>query len=156
MEICGQLKMAGIPFGKSERLNSVFPLETIEWLPRFEIVVPQSQYSRATQATGLGHRLGDDEGEVQAVMELPEMEAAGEQPTDAGSGELEPEVATVEVWSGVSEECAAMIEASYIENDIYFRREELENGAMKLFVPEEDENRAREIVREIVEAAPPE
>ena len=46
-----------------------------------------------------------------------------------------------------------MIEMSLRENDLLCRSEE-ENGRIKLMVLPEDEGRARQIVREIVEGAP--
>lgn len=65
------------------------------------------------------------------------------------------EDATVEVWSGDQPELGEMIAASLQENQIHSRRDNL-NGRCALFVLPEDEAAAREIVREIVEAAPPE
>lgn len=66
-----------------------------------------------------------------------------------------PEDATVEVWSGDQPELGEMIAASLQENQIHSRRDNLK-GRYTLFVLPEDEARAREIVREIIEAVPPE
>ncbi len=66
-----------------------------------------------------------------------------------------PEDATVEVWSGDQPELGELIVASLKENQIYSRLECTE-GKCALFVLPGDETRAREIVREIVEATPPE
>jgi hypothetical protein len=65
------------------------------------------------------------------------------------------EDATVEIWSGDQTELGEMIAASLQENQIHSRSSNsAENCA--LFVLPGDEARAREIVREIVDAAPPE
>jgi len=65
------------------------------------------------------------------------------------------EDATVEIWCGDQPELGEMIAASLQENQIHSR---LSNSAGKcaLFVLPGDEAHAREIVREIVEGAPPE
>jgi hypothetical protein len=66
-----------------------------------------------------------------------------------------PEDATVEVWSGDQPELCEMIAASLQENQIHCR---LNNPGDKcvLFVLPNDKTRAHEIVREIIEGAPPE
>jgi hypothetical protein len=66
-----------------------------------------------------------------------------------------PEDATVEVWRGDQPELGEMIAASLQENQIHSRRDSLK-GRCTLFVLPDDDARAREIVREIIEAAPPE
>jgi hypothetical protein len=66
-----------------------------------------------------------------------------------------PEDATAEIWSGDQPELGEMIAASLQENQIHSRASS-SAGRCALFVLHEDEARAREIVREIVEGAPPE
>jgi hypothetical protein len=66
-----------------------------------------------------------------------------------------PEDATAKVWEGEPAEAREMIEMSLRENDIRMRWE-MQNAKPQLFVLPEDEERAREIVREIVEGQPPE
>lgn len=66
-----------------------------------------------------------------------------------------PEDATVEVWSGPDATLAEMISASLRENDIHSRTDELKDSLLVNVQPQ-DEARAREIVREIVEGTPPE
>ena len=65
-----------------------------------------------------------------------------------------PEEATAEIWSGDDSSLRDMLIASLRENQIGVRQENAE-GENSLFVAAEDEQRAREIVREIVEGAPP-
>jgi hypothetical protein len=66
-----------------------------------------------------------------------------------------PEDATSELWSGDRPELREIIEMSLHENDIRARWEGPEERPV-VFVLPQDEPRAREIIREIVEAAPPE
>jgi hypothetical protein len=64
-----------------------------------------------------------------------------------------PEDATVEVWDGEPAEAREMIEMSLQENDIRMRWE-MQDGKPQLFVLPEDEERTKEIVREILEGEP--
>jgi hypothetical protein len=66
-----------------------------------------------------------------------------------------PEDADREIWNGGTQEQAVMIEASLRENNIHARVDDLDDGPRNIFVMREDEARAKEIVREIEEAAPP-
>ncbi len=62
--------------------------------------------------------------------------------------------ATCEVWSGEDENLAGFLAAALKENRIPVRVER--HGQMAaVYAPPEDESRAREIIREIVEGAPP-
>jgi hypothetical protein len=65
-----------------------------------------------------------------------------------------PEDATAEVWEGEPAEARETIEMSLQENDIRTRWE-LQDEKPQLFVLPEDEERATEIVREIIEGRPP-
>ena len=66
-----------------------------------------------------------------------------------------PEEATQQVWSGVESYSGEIIEMALRENQIHARFDKAE-GKNAIFVLPEDEARAREIVREVVEGAPPE
>jgi hypothetical protein len=66
-----------------------------------------------------------------------------------------PEDATSLAWEGEPAEAREIIEMSLKENDIRMRWE-MEDGKPQLFVLPEDEGRAKEIVREVVEGVPPE
>ena len=77
-----------------------------------------------------------------------------------------PEDATAEVWSGDDPDLAAMIASSLRENDIPYRSDEAdipnpedpseEISATRFFVLPQDHGRARAIVQQILNAAPPE
>jgi len=64
-----------------------------------------------------------------------------------------PEDATAEVWQGEPVEAREIIEMALREDDIRIRWE-MQDEKPKLFVLPEDEERAKEIVREIVEGKP--
>jgi len=63
--------------------------------------------------------------------------------------------ATCEVWSGEDEKLAGFLVAALNENGIPARVEGHGLGST-VFAPPEDKSRAREIIREITEASPPE
>src|SRR5260370_42634969 len=75
-------------------------------------------------------------------------------PTEGNRSDALSEEATVEIWSGDDSSLRNMLIASLRENQIGVRQENT-GGKSSLFVAAEDEKRAREIVREIVEGAPP-
>jgi hypothetical protein len=140
---------------------------------RFEIWVPAEQ---AEQAHELLQQLGSgeepepgeaDASEIPAEDDEPEGESDGEREARA-RGPAHPDAAAAEAWAGGDAEMGAMIRASLRENGIYFSagpdkpdgpepQNESEGDAPGegIFVLPEDEARAREIVREIVEGTPP-
>ena len=63
--------------------------------------------------------------------------------------------AVVEIWAGDEPELAEFIAASLQINQIQFRHDR-SGGKHSLYVLAEEETRAREIVREVVEGVPPE
>jgi len=79
----------------------------------------------------------------------PEARRPGWNPED-----WDAEDATLRVWSSKQPYPREMIEMALRENQIHARFEK-ENGRHAVYVLPEDETRAREIVREIVEGAPP-
>jgi len=87
-----------------------------------------------------GQEMGDEAGSLQASKVLEDID-----PTDA----------TVAVWRGEDVDTREMLTMSLRENDIFARVEE-RDGAAEVLVMPEDEERAQEIVREIVEGKPPE
>jgi hypothetical protein len=66
-----------------------------------------------------------------------------------------PASATVEIWRGGDASLIELLEACFRENLIGYRRAGREPGVLRLFVAAGDETVAREIIREIREAAPP-
>jgi hypothetical protein len=86
-------------------------------------------------------------------MELPEQndsaEAASRPPASA------EEKPTCEIWAGVDERIAQFLTAALKENEITIHLETT-GDLTTIFVSATDEARAREIVREVVDATPPE
>jgi hypothetical protein len=84
-----------------------------------------------------------------------ESASGGDVRAAEASGSWYPEDATALVWDGDAADWRNMIEMSLKENDIRMRWE-MKGGKPQLFVMPEDEVRAKEIVREILEGQAPE
>jgi hypothetical protein len=148
-----ELESAGIPFidkpmGDDEVAPTADPLP-IDWKPRFgfEVAVRSEDYAAAEPI--LEKLLGDEPADV----ELPARdETPGQEPPLVFATETHP---AVEVWAGSDDHIAQFLTAAMQENEIPMH---LENSGeqTKISVSAANEARAREIVREIVEAAPPE
>ncbi|HMD08648.1 MAG TPA: hypothetical protein VKH63_14000 [Candidatus Acidoferrum sp.] len=153
-ELCELLGEQGIPHRTIRRQDHLF-----NWNTRnaFEIGVPFSMFEKAETAVKEAYGSADDtasEG-VTAPAELPESSEAHESRATWEPGNWHPEEATAEVWADEFPEMATLLAASLGENQIHSRVAQAD-GMRKLFVLPEDEARAREIVRQVVEAAPPE
>ena len=148
-----QLQSAEIPFsdkvlGDDEVAPTADPLP-IDWKPRFgfEVVVSSVDFSAAK---GILEKLLEEEP---ADLEIPAREEAkAERPVLVVAAETHP---AVEVWSGNNDRVAQFLTAAMQENEIPIHLEML-GEQTKFFVSAANEKRAREIVREIVEGAPPE
>ncbi len=148
-----ELEAAGIPFsaktlGDDEVAPTADPLP-IDWKPRFgfEVVVLSTDLAAAR---GVLEKLLEDEP---ADLEIPAQDGVA-------TGEPRPIVATethpeAEIWNGTDDRIAQFLTAAMQENEIPIH---LENPGQqtRIFVSAANEGRAREIVREIVEGAPPE
>ena len=142
---------------------------------RLQLGVPASLYERAEQVVGaafssqpllrdtdgllpqsLQEKLDFDQDEPD--MELPDSSLQDNlipwKPPEFASDWF-PEDATVEVWSGDDPQTLDMIKMSLRENEIRTRSETNEEKSA-VYVQPGDEARSREIIREIVEATPPE
>ena len=162
-DACLKLRNAGIAYRVTESPHAVG--DFMEPRREFEIAVPAAQYEKAKEILGIQVEMGEEnlpsEEEIRAVMELP---AEDEIPNDERTqGDWDPtnwypEDATVEVWSGLDSDGASnkgwMIELALKENRILSRADLREDGTRLFFVRPEDEARAKEIVREVVEGAP--
>ncbi len=154
-ELCALLDEQGIPFKTVHREDHLFNLN---WKNALQIGIPASLFEKAEaavkEAFGTGEETGADAVATLHPPELPAPDEAESPPDDWDPGNWDPEAATVEVWSGDRRELADMLGASLAENYIHFRWEG-EDPAPKLFVRPQEEDRAREIVREILEGTPP-
>jgi hypothetical protein len=154
VSICARFRAAGIPFkviqDKQQFLKGVDQ--------SFRIGVPPSFYDQAKEEIDRGRLDFTDEAEDQRVMELPAEEgiAAAEKVDDDWDPEdCRPEDATVELWFEKIPQHTWMVESALCENHIHARTDVLDDGSRKIFVMPKDESRAREIVREIKDGAPP-
>ena len=167
VELCGVLDEAGIPHNTVYRRDHLFNLHNYA---AFEVGVPFSMYERAENVVKEAYGTEDvaDVGaqEVQLLAErpirkLPETVAPPDEdnipgPPSAGEGaDWYPGDATVKVWSTESGEPSEFLVAALHENGIRCRLEKSGQRA-ELYVLPEEETRAREIVREVVEGQPPE
>jgi len=147
-----QLESAGIRYsdktlGDDEVAPTADPLP-IDFKPRFgfEVAVLTGDLP-AAQA--ILEKLLDEEP---ADMEIPaQEETPGAEPPLVSATELHP---TVEVWSGRDDRIAQFLTASMQENKIPIHLE-MAGDLTKVLVSDANEARAREIVREVVNAAPP-
>lgn len=87
--------------------------------------------------------------------ELPEPRDSRSVDGERDSQGWEAEEPATEIWSGDEPELAEFIGASLQTNEIPFRRD-AQSGMHVVYVHAEDEARAREIVREVVDGVPPE
>jgi hypothetical protein len=147
-----ELEAAGIPYiDKPTGADEVAPTADtlpIDWKARFgfQVAVPSSSLAMAEKIL---ERLLDEEP---VDMELsandsPEPAAAEVKPSPLGA-------TTCAVWSGSDEAQASFLSQALKENEIPVRVETRESEAT-VYVPPEEEMLAREIIREIVEGAPP-
>jgi len=152
--IGARLKQAEIPYRVDQRGR--------EWLTglgqHFEIGVPPEYCEQAKEIVDGTRLVPTDGADDLSSLELPaEDDGAEHVVTDEGwdPENWHPEDADREIWNGGMQEQAVMIEASLRENNIHARVDDLDDGPRNIFVMREDEARAKEIVREIEEAAPP-
>jgi hypothetical protein len=148
-----ELEVAEIPFsdkslGDDEVAPTADPLP-IDWKPRFgfEVAVLSSNLAAAQE---LLEKLLEEEP---TDLEIPAQDGvfAAEPPLIVAT-ETHPKV---EVWNGNDDRIAQFLTAAMQENEIPIH---LENPGeeTRIFVSAANEKRAREIVREVVEGAPPE
>jgi hypothetical protein len=147
-----ELEAAKIPFsdkslGDDEVAPTADPLP-IDWKPRFgfEVAVLSADLAAAKEVL---EKLLDEEP---ADLEIPAQDGvATVKPPLTVATETHP---TVEVWNGNNERMAQFLVAAIQENEIPIH---LENPGeeTRIYVSAANEKRAREIVREVVEGAPP-
>jgi hypothetical protein len=157
-EVKDALEKAGIPFtDQSSSGYFIFPSLRL----KSEIWVSSLDQERAEKIVldleGRVHpdELTPDELESLALPESNEDDQdQDESPTEIPDG-WDSEEATAEVWSGEKEDLAKTLMACLREIGIPSRKAGA-TGRWTLFVRPEQETRSREIVREVVEASPPE
>jgi len=170
-ELCSVLDDADIPHKTVRRQDHLFNLSNY---PAFQIGVPFSMYERAEEAVKEAFDLEDSDPRAAEALSVPSLlsetsrsfrklpstltppsdENVPGPPTEGNLSDAPPQETTAEIWSGDDSSLRDMLIASLRENQIGVRQENA-GGKSSLFVAAEDEQRAREIVREIVEGAPP-
>jgi hypothetical protein len=149
-----QLGIAEIPYvdkpiGEDEAAPTADPLP-IDWKPRFGFQVAVRSTDLARAQALLEPLL---ELELEPLAELP-----AEDDAPAASEEVSPackeESATFQVWSSYEPKLARFIVESLRENEIPTRTETRAEQTA-IFIPSACEFRAREIIREVIEATPP-
>jgi hypothetical protein len=129
---------------------------------RYEIGVPKVDYLRAKELLGIEGECEDtcERAEEEDDTEDPESLPPDESPPDKevrNDSYLKPwypEDATAEIWSQDGDDISGGI-AMALQESLIHCRSDLQDGVRKIFVLPEDEMRARRIVREIIEDAPP-
>ena len=169
-ELCGVLDDAGVPHNTVYRRDHLFNLSNF---PAYEIGVPFSLFEKAEVAVKAAYGTDDIEEigsqELQKLLEyrsdrvrkLPEMltPAEGEDiPGPPAAGDETAwfeEDATAKVWETQTSEPSDFLVAALHENGIHCRVDR-DSSTIAVYVLPEDESRARELVREVVEGKPPE
>jgi hypothetical protein len=170
-ELCFLLDEAKIPHKTARRQDHLFNLSNY---PAFQIGVPFSLYEAAENAVRDAFDLDPaDPDAVQNLVAPPLLPKNGDKlrklpqalsppaeedipgPPSAAEEESFPDDKTVEVWSGTDPSNREMFVASLNENEISSRWRD-RDGLYSLHVAPQDAQRAREIVREIVEGTPQE
>jgi len=154
-ELCELLSRNSIPCKTVRRCDHLFNLNTKS---SFEIGIPFSQFDRAealVQEAYSPDARDSATGKHHNPQALPESIASHEPGAARQPQEWFPEDATVPIWEGQPPEMAELLAASLGESRIQSRVTHA-GSKQKLFVLPDDEIRAREIVREVVEGVPPE
>jgi hypothetical protein len=170
-EICEALERNDIPARTLHREERSFNLAV---QPGFEVFVPAG-FANSARAVVSDVAVADDD----AAAQPPDPESGEFFPEDheeddeneaeelAGALNLDPLDADVKVWSGDDPDTAAMIASSLGENHIVYRCEpdlaQLKESRLDhdideitVFVFPEQARRAKAIIREILDASPPE
>jgi hypothetical protein len=156
---CRQMLNAQVPYKVAQIPESRAGDMRVIW--RYEIGVLETDYERAKELLGI-------EGEYEETRDGPDDEETADDPGAIGPLPLDdsppdepvrndaylqawyPEDAIIEVWAQDGDDISGGIEMALKENLIHCRLER-ENGVRKVFVLPEDEPRATQIVREIIE-----
>jgi hypothetical protein len=153
-EICEILRKAGIPCRTVRREDHLF---NINQQREFQIGVPFSMYQKAEAVVTEAYDPGEPPPSEKDIspFALPESVASSPRREAWDPENWFPEDASVEIWSGPQREMAELLKASLAENRMHSRIA-LMDGLWKLFVLSEEDLQAREIVRTVVDAVPPE
>jgi hypothetical protein len=150
LETCG-IPYADKPIGEDENAPDPLP---IDWKPRFgfEVAVHHADLAKAKEV--LEKLLSEgDLGDVELPAE-DDATAAEATQTAPQPGAAVGERASVSVWAGSDPRIIEFLTAALRENEIPIHANN-EGDRTIIYVPASSSARAREIVREISEGAPP-
>ncbi|MGA2810576.1 MAG: hypothetical protein ABSG16_04200 [Candidatus Acidiferrum sp.] len=165
-ELCAVLEEAGIPVKTVRREDHLFRLSATSAL---KIGVPFSLYEKAEAAVQQAFGGSEELAETERLLEAPEETRDDPRAWGPGAHDPEgdqrarahfdprhfsPEEATAEVWSGTDSHLAEFLRSSIATNEIHCRSDK-DGTRHRLLVLPGEACRAREIVREVVEASPP-
>jgi hypothetical protein len=164
VSLCRELMDAGIRYEVSQRPVSHGTRMVVSF--KYQIAVLVSEYEKAREVLGFKRNDAKEDEQIESadsdtplkltIDDASKPNYSGEEVrTKAYLKSWSPESATSEVWTRRAADSSSVVELSLRENLIHFRSEFQEDGACKIFVRPEDEPAAREIIREIVEGAPP-
>jgi predicted Zn-ribbon and HTH transcriptional regulator len=119
--------------------------------PKYNLRVLHSDAERARQLLA-----GVVDSSIFGADIIPDLPEDGSPRVEAPANRWNPAAAIKEIWVGEDAAFAKVLEDCLRENRVGFRRQGTEPGTLHVYVMAVDESAAREIVREIIEAAPPE
>ena len=161
--LCRRLLKADIPYKVAQIPESRTFTMQVKW--RYEIGVSHVDYERAKKLLGIEGEFADTcygaDNDAEIEEDLVKSLIFSNTPADPEARNHDylepwhPEDATVDVWSQDGDDISSGVVMALRENLIHCRLD-LHDGIHKAFVMPRDEARAREIVREIMEGAPPE
>ncbi len=154
--VTGALETADIPFNDQ---SPGWRLLYSSMRHPFEIWVQKKDHDAAEKILKeqLGHGAGETgsaTGGAEASPELAEPIGEWAAPDDLLEN-LDPEDATVEVWSGQQQGMAQILKDCLRENGIGCIVDRADGQTPRVLVPPESGARAREIVREVIDGEPP-
>jgi hypothetical protein len=161
VEICLELKSAGIHYEVTQSVRSRISM-AVEF--NYELAVAGDDVKQAKELLGLPDVLVED---LDVPAEPAEEEALPEPPQENfvdsrllfrrrnPTTHWYPEDAVVQIWKQPTYDKDGVLDMSLRENGIRTRAEQLPDGEWALFVLPEDESAAREILRQVIEGAPP-
>jgi len=122
--------------------------------PRFRVYVLASDFDRAKGFLSVVEsEFTTDESASIGLEDAIQLKNSRHAPT---FGDWQPDATAVEVWSGKDSDLADFLRESLKTNDIEFRTRIDSGKRQELDVHAADADRAREIIREVVEGTPPE
>jgi hypothetical protein len=147
------LEAAGIPYNNAN-LTSGGIIPGVYYTPNYTVVVLGQDFERATQA--MSQVLQHWEFEPSAGFRMGRDSFLDYWPKGAAQNGWLPEDISASVWSGKNIGLVGGIGLALQEHEIAYRIETQPLGTAKVFTHPEDQARASELVREVIEGAQPE